>query len=64
MDAIDRWLAAAVADAARRGLPELTPLLEGLAISTRALRGARWNDVADGGAQAPPGPSDPGEPRS
>ncbi len=37
---IDNWLAAAVADAERRGLPELKPLLETLARSTRALREA------------------------
>jgi hypothetical protein len=35
---IDDWLAAAVADAERRGLPELKPLLETLARSTAALR--------------------------
>jgi hypothetical protein len=40
MNAIDQWLAAAVADAERRGLPELKPLLEGLARSTNALRRA------------------------
>lgn len=38
--AIDAWLAAAVADAERRGLPELKPLLETLARSTAALREA------------------------
>lgn len=37
---IDAWLAAAVADAERRGLPELKPLLEALARSTAALREA------------------------
>jgi len=37
---IDTWLAAAVADAERRGLPELKPLLEALARSTEALRAA------------------------
>lgn len=45
--AIARWLAAAEADAERRGLPELTPLLQGLAASTTALRAADWNDAAD-----------------
>jgi hypothetical protein len=34
------WLAAATADAARRGLDELRPLLEALARSTAALRKA------------------------
>jgi hypothetical protein len=37
---IDAWLAAAIADAERRGLPELKPLLETLARSTAALRAA------------------------
>ena len=35
---VDAWLAAACADAEQRGLPELKPLLEGLARSTKALR--------------------------
>jgi hypothetical protein len=35
---VDAWLAAACADAERRGLPELKPLLETLARSTEALR--------------------------
>ncbi len=35
---VDAWLTAACADAERRGLPELKPLLEGLARSTEALR--------------------------
>jgi hypothetical protein len=35
---VDAWLAAACADAVRRGLPELKPLLEALARSTEALR--------------------------
>jgi hypothetical protein len=35
---VETWLAAAVADAKRRGLPELEPLLETLARSTAALR--------------------------
>jgi hypothetical protein len=37
---VDAWLAAAIADAERRGLPELKVLLEGLAQATRALRAA------------------------
>jgi hypothetical protein len=35
---IDAWVAAAIADAERRGLPELRPLVETLAQATRALR--------------------------
>jgi hypothetical protein len=37
---VDAWLAAAIDDAERRGLPELKPLLEALAKSTIALRTA------------------------
>jgi hypothetical protein len=37
---IEVWVAAAIADAERRGLPELRPLLEALAQATRALRAA------------------------
>ena len=40
------WLEAAIADAERRGLPELKPLLEGLAQSTNLLRDA--HDEMDG----------------
>jgi hypothetical protein len=37
---IDAWLQASCRDAEGRGLPELRPLLEGLARSTAALREA------------------------
>jgi hypothetical protein len=37
---IDEWLRAACADADRRGLPHLKPLLETIARSTTALRAA------------------------
>src|SRR2546422_180613 len=43
---IDQWLQAALADADRRGLPALKPLLEALARATRALRAADFNDDA------------------
>lgn len=43
---VDAWLAAAIADAERRGLPELRAILETLARATRALRGADFNDDA------------------
>jgi hypothetical protein len=43
--AVERWLLAAVADAERRGLSDLKPLLEGLAQATVTLRSADWNDV-------------------
>jgi hypothetical protein len=51
---VDRWLAAAEADADRRGMPELKPLLQGLAASMRALRAGDWNDRADSNAGAAP----------
>jgi hypothetical protein len=51
---VDAWLEAAIADAGKRGLPELASLLEGLARSTRALRRADFNDDARGaGARVP-----------
>lgn len=68
------WLAIASADAERRGMPELVPLLEGLAKATERLRAADWNDDADRDtaradtAEAPPqgapsGTSEGGGPR-
>jgi hypothetical protein len=47
-ESVDCWLAAALADAERRGLAELKPLLEALAQATRALRAADFNDDARG----------------
>ena len=41
---IAEWLAAAKADAEKRGLPELVPMLDGLAQATERLRAASWND--------------------
>ncbi len=43
---VAEWLKLAVSDAERRGLPQLTPLLEKLARATQALRDAPWNDDA------------------
>ncbi len=45
------WLRAALEDAERRGLPELKPLLEGLASSTQALRRGDWNEHVPSGDQ-------------
>lgn len=45
---VEEWLKAAIADAERRGLPELKPLLEGLAQATTALRAARFGGQANG----------------
>ena len=44
---IAEWLAAAKADAEKRGLPELIPMLDGLAKATERLRAADWNDKPD-----------------
>jgi hypothetical protein len=43
---VDAWLRAAIDDAERRGLPQIRPLLEALAKSTRALRAADFNENA------------------
>ena len=45
------WLALAKADAEKRGLPDLIPVLEGLAKATEQLRAADWNDQADRAAK-------------
>jgi hypothetical protein len=45
---IASWLEAAIADAEKRGLAELKPLLEALARSTQSLRAANFNDKASG----------------
>ena len=51
---IDSWLRLAIADAARRGLPELEPQLELLAHATRLLRAAPWNDNTARDQPVPP----------
>jgi hypothetical protein len=43
---IDTWLQTALADADRRGLPELKPLLESLAQAMKVLREADFNEDA------------------
>ena len=43
---VEDWLKAAIADAERRGLPELKPLLEGLAQATKLLRSADFGGSA------------------
>jgi len=48
---IESWLKAAIADAEKRGLPELKPILEALARSTQVLRAADFNDDASGSRQ-------------
>ena len=42
---IEDWLASACADADRRGLPGLKPLLSALADATRALRAVDWDEA-------------------
>lgn len=44
---IEAWLQAAIADAQRRGLPELEPFLRTLAVSTEALRRADFAEQPD-----------------
>lgn len=50
---VKTWLEWAIHDAERRGLPELKPLLEGLAKATSALRTAEWNADASGQFESP-----------
>ena len=51
---IESWLQAAIADAERRGLPDLKPLLEALARATKLLRNADWNGDATGRSEDRP----------
>jgi hypothetical protein len=58
---LDAWLASAIEDAERRGLPELKLLLEGLARTTAALREADSEyarEIERKAAAAPPGSHD------
>jgi hypothetical protein len=43
---LEQWLQVAIADAERRGLPDLKPILEALARATKALRSADFNTTA------------------
>jgi hypothetical protein len=51
---LDDWLASACADADRRGLPDLKPLLASLADATRTLRDGGWDGESATGAAARP----------
>ena len=51
---VEHWLTSACADADRRHLPELKPLLSALAGAMTALRAEDWNDDATGVAPADP----------
>ncbi len=50
---VEGWLHAVMADAERRGLPDLIPILETLARATAALRAADWNEDAARAATTP-----------
>lgn len=50
---IDAWLQGAVADAERRGLSELKPLLEALAKAVSAVRAGDFNLNASTDPRAP-----------
>jgi hypothetical protein len=73
MMTVEDWLAGACADADRRGIPDLKPLLVSLADATNALRRAGWEDAARAetgpgasvspAAPAPPAPPDSGAAR-
>jgi hypothetical protein len=57
---VEAWLRSALADAEMRGMPELKPLLEALARSTRLLRQAPFNDDASGRREADDRRPEPG----
>ena len=59
MNTVETWLEAACADADRRGLPALKPLLANLAAAMRTVRAADWNDAADRGPTLAPVPAPP-----
>lgn len=61
---VGRWFRAAAEDADRRGLPELRPLLEGLAQAAITLRSADWNDAVPGGGREEGGRREAGKARS
>jgi len=50
---VETWLEGAIADADRRGLPELKPLLETLAKAVTAIRAADFNVNASTDRRAP-----------
>jgi hypothetical protein len=60
---IEDWIASACADADRRGMPDLKPLLASLADATKALRNAGWEDLrcarVDARPHEPLGPAEP-----
>jgi hypothetical protein len=62
---LDDWVKHACADAERRNLPQLAPVLQTLARATRVLREADWNADASIETSSPYAPAaQPGSPRS
>ena len=61
---MESWKTWALADAERRGLPGLKPVIEGLAASTTRLRATRWLPAPDepDSAPAPHSPDSPHPP--
>ncbi len=59
---LDDWFTWATADAERRGLPSLAPLLEGLRHATRELRETDWNEDRNEDLRSDPARA-PGSPR-
>ena len=57
---LDSWKAWAIADAERRGLNGLKPILEALAASTARLRATEWQRALD----SPEPPDSPHSPHS
>jgi hypothetical protein len=49
---VQMWKQWAIADAERRGLPGLSPILEGLAQATERLRATAWQPSPDGSPTA------------
>lgn len=60
---LESWKAWAIADAERRGLHALKPILEGLAASTARLRATAWHPPPDR-PESPHSPHSPDSPHS
>ncbi|MCU0257145.1 MAG: amidase, partial [Vicinamibacterales bacterium] len=59
---VQHWLRQSTSDVEARGLPEVGPLLEALAVSLAHLREADWNLAADSPAATPPPTREPATP--
>jgi hypothetical protein len=51
---LSAWIARTAADAIRRGLGQLVPLIESLGSTMASLRSADWNDDARSAARPDP----------